>query len=191
MKKPFRFLKWSGKKAVTLFVVTLLLVFTVVDVTFAILVTKTDALKNIFFPPDMRISMEGADDINNVGDVPVYVRAFAVANWISETDEHTILPETPQFGVDFTADFVMENWFLASDGFYYYRHVLEAGEAVEFLRSATQIKQKEGFELQLRIVSEAIQVTPVDAIHEAWPAVRVARVDDRDVLVKVEEGGVS
>ena len=54
-----------------------------------------------------------------------------------------------------------------------------------------QIKQKEGYELQLRIVSEAIQVTPVDAIHEAWPAVRVIRVDDRDVLVKVEEGGVS
>jgi hypothetical protein len=119
------------------------------------------------------------------------VRAFAVANWVSETDEHTILPETPQFGVDFAAEFVMENWFLASDGFYYYRHALEAGESAKFLRSATQIKQKEGYELQLRIVSEAIQVTPVDAIHEAWPMVRVIRVDDRDVLVKVEEGGVS
>ena len=191
MKKPFRFLKWSGKKAVTLFVVTLLLVFTLVDATFAFLVTKTDTLKNIFFPLDLRISMEGADDINNVGDVPVYVRALAVVNWASLADEHTILSEKPQVGEDFTVEFIKDNWFLASDGFYYYRYPLEAGASVQFLKSAQQLKQKDGYELQLRIVSTSIQVAPVEAVHEAWPAVRVVRVNEIDQLVKAEEGGVS
>ena len=173
MKKPFRFFSSTGKKAVVLFVLTLVLIVTAIDVTLAILITKTDTFENIFDPPVLRLSLEGIDDITNTGDVPVYVRALAVANWRSTDDEHTILSETPVVGINFSIRFVTEGWFLASDGFYYYEKPLGPGEQVQLFLSATQLEEKTGYELHLEILSSGIQAYPTDAIAAAWPAVRV------------------
>ena len=173
MKKPFRFFSLTGKKAVVLLVLTLVLTITAINVTLAILVTKTDTFENIFSPPVLRLSLENVDDIVNTGDVAVYVRALAVANWISVDDEHTVLSEDPQIGVDFEVTFVTAGWFLASDGFYYYEKILAPGEQVQLFTSATQLKEKLGYELRLEILSSGIQATPPEGIAEAWPAVRV------------------
>lgn len=174
MKKPFRFFKWSGKKAVVLFVLTLSLVFVAVDVTLAYLLVKTDSLDSIFTPPVLHVSLEGIDDITNTGDVPVYVRALGVANWVSEDDEHTVLSEVPRGGgVDFQVNAVSEGWFEASDGFYYYENPLAPGESVPLFESVIQTGTRVGYELRMEIISSGIQAYPEEAIAEAWPAVQI------------------
>ena len=173
MKKPFRFFSLTGKKAVALLVAVILLTVAAADITLAYLITRTDTFENSFTPPVLRLSLEGIDDITNTGDVPIYVRALAVANWISVDDEHTVLSEDPQIGVDFEVTFVTAGWFLASDGFYYYEKILAPGEQVQLFTSATQLKEKLGYELRLEILSSGIQATPPEGIAEAWPAVRV------------------
>ena len=174
MKKTFRFLSLTGKKAVALLVLTLVLVITAVDVTLAILITKTDTFENIFSPPVIRLSLEGIDDIVNTGDVPVYVRALAVANWVSVEDEHTILAETPKAGVDFEIKFEKEDWFYAeADGFYYYKKALNPKDGIALFTSAVQKVEKSGYELKIEILSSGIQAYPGSAVEEAWPTVRV------------------
>ena len=173
MKKPFRFLSLTGKRAVLVLVSVILVAVLTIDATLAYLITQTDTFENIFAPPVMRLSLEGIDDITNTGDVPMYVRALAVANWVSVDDEHTVLAEDPVIGVDFEVKFVKDDWFLASDGFYYYRKVLAPKDQVQLLTSATQLKEKLGYELRLEILSSGIQATPPEAVAKAWPAVRI------------------
>lgn len=190
MKKPFLFLNRSGRKAVAFLLSTLVLATAFVDVTLAILMVRTDPLENKFVPSTLRISLRVHDDemldhthedITNIGDVPVYLRAIAVANWVSTEDEHTILSETPvatanaeETDADLYIDFMTEGWFLADDGFYYYEKVLEAGKGVALVLEAEQLKEKAGYELSLEVVSTAIQANPPEAVQEAWPVVAVA-----------------
>ena len=168
--KPFA----HGKKRSLLLVISAIVLLTLATgTTVALIITNTDTPSNIFVPPVTRISLDGYDDISNVGNVPVYVRAFAVANWLSTEDEHTVLSETPKEDEDFIIETVSEGWFLASDGFFYYEMPLGAGEHVALFTEAVQISEREGYELRLQILSSSIQASPSDAVHQAWPAVQV------------------
>lgn len=173
MRKAFRFFRCAGKKAFVLVMLSVLLITAAVDATLSLLVTKTDTYQNVFHPLDLRISLEGANDITNVGDTPVYVRALAVATWLSTADEHTILSDKPKVGEDYNIDFVTDNWFLASDGFYYYKEVMKPGESLKLIDTVSQTTVMVGYELHLEIISLAIQAYPTDAVKEAWPAVDV------------------
>ena len=184
MDAPFRFLKYTGKKALVLFLATVLTVFVAIDVTLTYLATKTDLFENTFTPPTLRLSIEGYDDVVNTGDVPVYVRAIAVANWLSHDDEHTILSVTPEVGEDYTIEFITDGWFYADDGFYYYKKVLEPGDSVALIEHAYQLKEKDGYEIRLEILSSAVQSYPTDAIAAAWPAVYVT--DDGSLAKRVD-----
>ena len=188
MDTPFRFLKCTGKRALILFLATVLILVIAVDVTLAILMTKTDPSENTFAPSIMRLSIENIDDIVNNGDVPAYVRAIAVASWYSLDDEHTISSERPEVGEDFEIDFKEEGWFLADDGFSYYTKMLMPGERVELVNHAYQLKEKEGFELRLMLLSTSIQAYPTDAIAVAWPAVSVTEAEDgTPILVPADD----
>ena len=148
MKKTFRFFKWTGKKAVFLFVLSVALVVTSVNVTVAVLLTRTETIENTFSPPVLHISLEGIDDIKNTGDLPVYVRAYSIVNWYSLDDEHTILADAPQVNVDFQVTFHTGGWFLASDGFYYYEKVLNPGEQIQLMTHAYQLTEKDGYRVE-------------------------------------------
>lgn len=174
MNKTFSFFKWTGKKAVLLFVLSVALVVTSVNVTVAVLLTKTEPIENTFTPPVLHVSLEGIDDIKNTGDVPVYVRAFSVVNWVSTDNEHTILSTKPKENVDFKVEFHTDGWFLASDGFYYFENALAPGEELHLFDMVTQLVEKPGYELRFEILSSAIQATPTEAVEEAWRAVKVA-----------------
>lgn len=162
-----------GKRDLVLLVSTILLLSLFVGSTVAYIATKTDTKDTTFDPPVVRLSLEGYDDVTNTGNVPVYVRSLAVANWLSTEDEHTILSETPKVGVDFEITFVTEGWFLASDGFYYYSKPLGPGESIALFTEAVQLVEKDGYELRLELLSSAIQTSPTDAINAAWPAVQI------------------
>jgi hypothetical protein len=171
MRKTFRFFKWSGKKAVVLFVLTVVLVVAAVDTTLAFLAVRTDSIENRYPTPQIEVRIE-ENMIANAGDMPVYIRAATVATWVSTTDEKTILSEAPIAGVNYTLTYG-EGWFKATDGFYYYSSPVGSGDSVVFLAGATHNNRIAGYELVITVVSAAIQATPAEAINESWPAVSV------------------
>lgn len=173
MKSFFQFVKRTEKHTLILSVSMILVAALAIGTTVAFIITRTDTQDNTFLPPVTRIHIEGYDDIMNTGNIPVYVRVLTVANWLSTDDEHTIHSETPKYGIDFTIDFITEDWFLASDGFYYYTKPLYPGESVQLFTDAFQLREKSGHELRLQLLTSSIQTTPSDAINAAWPAVQI------------------
>ena len=176
MKRFFEFIKHTGKPVIVLLVSTFLVFTMAIGTTIALIMEKTDTTQNTFDPPIVRITLEGYDEIKNTGNIPLYVRSIAIVNWVSKDDENNILAETPKVGVDLEIGLVSDikdDWFLASDGFYYYRKPLNPEETVYLITYAKQITEKVGYELRLMLLSGSIQVYPVNAVNEAWPAVQV------------------
>lgn len=179
MKRILHLIKHAKKRTLILVGSVALVLALAIGTSFALLITRTNSVDNTFVPPISRISLDGQDYVTNTGNIPVYIRAYALANWYSTDDEHTILSEKPQAGgedPDYTIIMDVENvenWFLASDGFYYYTKVVEPGQHIPLFADAIQHKQKTGYELRIQILSSGIQIDPVDAIQDAWPAVRI------------------
>ena len=173
MKRILHLIKHAKKRTLILVGSVALVLALAIGTSFALLITRTNSVDNTFVPPISRISLDGHDDIMNTGNIPVYIRAYALANWYSTDDEHTILSEEPQAGVDYSIDMDVEGWFQASDGFYYYTKVVEPGQHIPLFADAIQHKQQTGYELRIQILSSGIQIDPVDAIQDAWPAVLV------------------
>lgn len=218
VKKPFRFLKWTGKKAVVLLVAVILLSAAVVDVTMAILAKRTEALQNTFEPAKVILSLAdenlqasptGHRVILNKGEVPLFIRVFAVVSWESTSEEFTILAQMPNVSsnldkeenYDENADvfltfyntFSTEKWFQGEDGFFYCTVPLKPGETLHMLESAKVNKKMEGYAVRVEMLAEGIQALPAydennQLIHPAevaWPAVEVI-----EVKVKEENGDV-
>ena len=165
MPKTFKFLKWSGKKAVALFVLTAMLVTLTVGSTIAYIIVKTQDLTNTFVPPNIDINLSG-NEIENTGDIPVYVRAAIVPTWISDSDGST-LSQTPT--VEIT---VNSGWTKGSDGFYYYTSPVAAGTSVTPIVTAVPgSSAPEGYKLNIQVLSAAIQATPAEAVVNSWAAV--------------------
>ena len=208
MKKPFRFFKWTGKKAVTLLLVTVLLSLAVADVTLSLLFDRTEPLENVFEPAKVVLALtnehlvEGGETghrlIINKGEVPLFIRVFAVVSWESTADEHTILAEMPKVtsnlaghavaNPDVVLKFAVEhgfdtnNWFEGSDGFFYHKGPLQPGETLHILESAqvTASGSRSGYAIHVEVIAEGIQGDPVTVndqtihpVEQAWPAVKV------------------
>lgn len=208
MKKPFRFFKWTGKKAVTLLLVTVLLSLAVADVTLSLLFDRTEPLENVFEPAKVVLALtnehlvEGGETghrlIINKGEVPLFIRVFAVVSWESTADEHTILAEMPKVTSNLTGhavanpDVVLEfavehgfdtnNWFEGSDGFFYHKGPLQPGETLHILKSAqvTASSSRPGYAIHVEVIAEGVQGDPVVVndktiypVEQAWPAVKV------------------
>lgn len=179
MPKTFKFLIWSGKKAVVLLALTVALSVAVVGTTLAYIIVKTNELNNTFTPGEVEISITG-DDITNTGDTDVYVRAAVVVNWVSDSDQ-SILSTMPVAGTDYTVEFnTDEGWTKGSDGFWYYTsRPLEAANdgdtdnAPTLITSLTQTdaQKKDGYTLTVQVISSAIQATPAEAVIGAWTSV--------------------
>ena len=189
MERIFRFFKFAGKRALVLCIVSAIVLCATIGATIAILIAKSESAENTFAPPIMRIALEGYDDVVNNGNLPVYVRALAVANWVSTEDERAILPDTPVVGKDLTIEFYKEGWFAGADGFYYYKRPLAAGESIALIKHAYQTTEKEGYELRLELLSSAIQAYPQEAVVTAWPAVFINAQGELESAIELAQGG--
>ena len=172
MKIPSILRSSTGKRAIALLISTVLLVICTIGTSLAILVANTGSIMDIFSPPVVRVSLRDHDEVTNIGTIPVYVRALAVVNWVPTDEEHSILAEKPIVGEDLDITFIKEGWFLASDGFYYYKKALAPGDHVALVIEAVQITEKLGYEMKLTLLSSSIQASD-DAINAAWTAVQV------------------
>ena len=103
MSGRFKFLKWYGKKAIALLVLTCTLGLALAGATVAFVIVSTDRLNNEFTPTELSIAV--SDDgfgVINDGDVSVYVRAAVVCKWEDTENSGTILSKNPVQGRDYT-----------------------------------------------------------------------------------------
>ena len=178
MPKTFKFFIWSGKKAVASLVLTIVLSIAIVGSTLAYIIVKTNELNNTFTPGEVDISIDG-DDIKNVGDTDVYVRAAVIVNWVN-TEDGTTLSTMPLAGTDYSAEFnTAGGWVQGSDGFWYYANApLAVGATANTLiNSVTELKPLTGYKLTVQIISSAIQSTPADAVVNSWTSVTGVNAD--------------
>ena len=174
MRKTFRFLKWSGKKAILLCVLTIALVTAAVGSTLAMVITRTQTINNVFRPAEIEISSWSGNDIINSGTVAVYVRAAVVVTWASESNPKEILSIAPEAGVDYTLT-LTDGWFKAKDGFYYHIAPLSAAQSTTLIANFEQTGTMEGHVLNVQVVSSAIQTNPTEAVESSWYAIDVAQ----------------
>lgn len=163
MQKTFHFLKWSGKKAILLSVLTIILAVAAIGATLAFIIVQTNPIENTFPPPNLSIIIEG-NNIKNDGDVPVYVRAAVVVNWVD--GEGAILSEQPTAG-DYTLT-IADGWVQGADGFYYHTAPLASQAQETLITKATQNTTKTGYTLRVQVLASAIQTTPTNAVVESW-----------------------
>lgn len=151
--------------------------------TVAWITTSTDTVRNLF--SSSKVTGEVTEEfeendslvkenvaVKNTGDIPVYVRAKLVVNWVS-VDGGSISAEVPVEGQDYTL--VLETttgWDIeTSDGFYYYTKPVDPGSSTGNLvgeNGCKPLTNKDGYQLKVDVIASVIQAEPTDAVKESW-----------------------
>lgn len=165
--------RFPKKPLVLLIGVALLLTFTVSG-TVAFLADNTAELTNTFTPVevDTKIVEEvtagskssiKVENIQADNHIPVYVRVAVVGNWV-DASGNIVAP----WKLD---SYNSTDWTKGSDGFYYYKRVLNVGSRTENLLSTpiTDANKPEGAaDLIVTVVHQSVQAEPASAVTNAW-----------------------
>ena len=111
-------------------------------------------------------------------DYAVYLRSAVVVNWVKDGDPSSILGETPVLGTDYELTYDTKVWHQHSDGFFYYRSVIEADKTNLSVATITPKTSRSGYSLEATILAQTVQAvgttdedhtTPnKDAVFDAW-----------------------
>ena len=174
----------GGRKAAL--ILSLCLIFALaVGTTVALLVAHTNAVTNTFKAATSEIKidekLEGNQKksiiVKNEGTATSYVRVKLVMNWVSDDENNQTISSEP---VGITPEINTDDWFLGTDGIYYYRKPVapkgaETGNVTSNLLKTpiTQPDAPEGYHLEVTVLAESIQAAPSTAVEGAWTAVKV------------------
>lgn len=162
-----RFAPKGGKRTSAVIIAVLLVLALAVGGTVAYIIARSDEITNVFSPSQVLCEVTAnADDtftVKNAGDVEAYLRAAVVVNWENASGE--IYWQNPAFTVSGT------NWKLGSDGYYYYDSPVAAETAAPDLLTVTvtETGTVDGFTVSVKVLGEAIQSVPAEAVAQAWP----------------------
>lgn len=168
--------------ALALLLVSVLGIRTVV----AFLSTESDSLVNTFVPGEVttKVMEDFSEDklikenvsIANTGNVPAYIRAAVVINWVDS--EGNVSGEEPQSDRDYRISFHEDSRWFVQDGFYYFTLPVKPEEATALLFSSIEpLMNREGYTLQVDILGSGIQSMPSEAVEEVWPVTVDAETD--------------
>ena len=160
----------------------------VVGVTTAYLMTNTNSITNTFQPAQVACAVEETFDrttkenvkIKNTGNTEAYIRAAVIVTW-KDGENGNVYGSAPVAGEDYEININSGDWFMASDGYYYYKSpVASGGETGVLISSCTAVQGKApvGYGLNVEILCTAIQSTPTDFVTERWQAVTVNSVGE-------------
>ena len=183
MQKTFRFLKYSGKKAVALLCVSVVLAVAIVGTTLAFITMRTENLTAEFRPATVSVnkSADGKGVVND-GEVDVYVRVAMIFTWESTAEENSIMSTAPVAGVNYNFT-VADGWERAADGFWYCLEPLTVDAASSVISSVALIgNAPSGHDLSVELLIDAIQAEPADAVTESWTS-GVLSVDENGALI--------
>ena len=166
----------GGRK--TALILSLCLIFALaVGTTFALLKASTDPVENTFTAAksgtDIVEELDGNQKksivVKNTGTAVSYVRVKLVMNWVDNTTGNIVsgnnLPN-----VTLNSD---NNWFLGSDGIYYYKMpVAPDGKTENLLKADSPITEPAdkpaGCHLEVTVLAESIQAAPSAAVQQSW-----------------------
>ena len=104
--------------------------------------------------------------VTNKGNVDVYIRAAISISWVNEAG--TILPEIPE-ETDYSLTVNSELWIKGSDGFFYYKKPVGAGEnSADLIERCKQEIPYTDRQLVVDVIAQSIQTIPVTAVEKAW-----------------------
>lgn len=132
----------------------------------------TDHVSNSFSidsDPELSVDSNHYVTVKNT-NYPVYLRAAVVVNWMR--DDKTILADMPA-GTDYSLS-PGENWFLHTDGFYYYNQAVSNGTLKTPVVTLRSSKTNGDYKLVVNVAVQAIQAVgttdegSVTAVVDAW-----------------------
>lgn len=165
----------GGRK--TALILSLCLIFALaVGTTFALLKASTAPVKNTFTAAKSEIKID--EDVTdgqkksiaviNTGTAVSYVRVKLVMNWVSDDENNPTISSEP---VGITPVINKADWFLGTDGIYYYKKPVAANDGVTtnlLTDPITQQNAPEGCHLEVTVLAESIQAAPSAAVTESW-----------------------
>lgn len=163
----------GGRKAAL--ILSLCLIFALaVGTTVALLVAHTNAVTNTFKAATSEIKIEEKTDngvkseiyVKNEGTATSYVRAKLVMNWVDDKENVVSGDNLPKVSLKEGSD-----WFLGTDGIYYYKMPVAPKGQTSNLLEGNPIKQEnapKGCHLEVTVLAESIQAAPSTAVTESW-----------------------
>ncbi len=142
----------------------------------AYITSITSTVKNEFTPANVSCSVEENFNgdvkqdvkIRNTGNVPAYIRATVLVNWVSVSDGK-VLAELPVEGTDYSIIWGSRGWIKAADSFWYHKDAVAADSLTEnIINSVKPITTKEGYQLSVKILATAIQSDPQSVVVNEW-----------------------
>lgn len=176
----------KAKRKITAAAICLLLAGTLsFGGTLAYLITQSEALTNTFHAPNYNTTIDEKFEnnvkenvaIQNTGDADAYVRAAVIILWKCGEEVHSQIPVAGEdYSITWNTNLENPNnlWFLGSDGFYYYKQPVPAGEKTQNLINKCTVIAKgpvmneKEYTLSVDIVTQAVQSEPATAVTEAW-----------------------
>lgn len=166
--------RFPTNKAAVLLLSMILLIGIAVGTTVAFLVARTKPMKSTFEYAKVSCEVTGSKEnvqIKNTGNTAAYIRATYIVTWRDGQGENANIVPAPDeseyaYSLDVNPD---KAWLLGNDGYFYYPTPIGPGESTKgSLLNCTVTKQPENYFLHVEVLAEAIQSTPVNAVHEAW-----------------------
>lgn len=164
----------GGRKAAL--ILSLCLIFALaVGTTFALLKAHTDPVTNTFKAAESKIDIIEKTDygkksevqVKNIGTATSYVRVKLVMNWVDDATGKVVSGDNlPTVSLKEGSD-----WFLGTDGIYYYTKPVAQNGQTSNLLEGNPIKQEkapDGCHLEVTVLAESIQAAPSKAVTESW-----------------------
>lgn len=168
------------KKTTILAVSLLAAVFAVSGITLAFLTDSTEEIVNTFTPTSVPIdvvenfenNVKSNVKIQNDGDIPAYIRAAIVVNWVDGQGNVLGTPPVEGEGNDYSLTLnLTEDWIKNDDGYYYWTSPVSAGEETGVLITECKALNEaplDGYNLQVEILAQSVQSVPEEAIEDLW-----------------------
>lgn len=164
----------GGRKAAL--ILSLCLIFALaVGTTVALLVAHTNAVTNTFtaaksgtdIVEELEDNQKKSIKVENTGTATSYVRVKLVMNWVDNTTGNIVSGDNlPKVSLKEGSD-----WFLGTDGIYYYKMPVAPKGQTSNLLEGNPIKQEnapEGCHLEVTVLAESIQAAPSEAVTKSW-----------------------
>ena len=187
LKKNMRRKRRNRQKATMLLTSLALLLTLLIGGTVAFMIVKDGPITNLFASSMVTCEVEEtfADGvksnvtIKNTGDTTAYIRAAIVVTW-KDAENGNVYGGKPVAGTDYTISLNETDWFLGSDGFYYYKNPVAAeNSTTNLIISCSPVANETpaGYGLNVEILGSAIQSVPDSVVEDHW-GVQVNTADD-------------
>lgn len=162
------------------------------------LISAPGPVVNEFIPGEVTIQVDETFDgstksdvsIENIGNVPAYIRVALVPAWVDDKGNIAAKPASLKLDCDITwgedGNGYEADWFIGSDGFYYCKTVIEPdGSTPILIKSCTVNGGEHEYDFELQVIASAVQSLPTSTVETVWPVV----VDTDGTLAKKIQGG--